>query len=62
MGEWPLKVSKTFRVVPEFKISQNHCDTLPPPSLPLLGGGAASPLAGGTEGGRDSAQFGRFIF
>ncbi|MDM8532897.1 XdhC/CoxI family protein [Anaerolineales bacterium HSG25] len=55
--------------VPEFKTSQNHCDTLPPSSLPLLGEGAASPLvrplvvrAGGTEGGRDSAQFGRFIF
>ncbi|MDM8529838.1 hypothetical protein QUF63_01605 [Anaerolineales bacterium HSG25] len=52
----------TTKEVPEFKTSQNHCDTLPSPSLPLLGGGAASPLAGGTEGGRDSAQFGRFIF
>ncbi|MDM8518491.1 interleukin-like EMT inducer domain-containing protein [Anaerolineales bacterium HSG6] len=55
------KIGQT-KEVPEFKTSQNHCDTLPPPSLPLLGGGAVSPLAGGTEGGRDSAQFGRFIF
>ncbi|MDM8518982.1 hypothetical protein QUF64_02980, partial [Anaerolineales bacterium HSG6] len=35
--------------------------TPPLPEL-LTGVLAASPLAGGTEGGRDSAQFGRFIF